>query len=112
MVFAEPALVVPGIAPQPEQVYTEEERRSIADALGADPLPCSQDPTWSLSLSKIQEAWSLPLPDHGHGKPFAEGIVVGHPDTGYTEHPEIWEPSRLLVDEGYDFREERLRSAG
>jgi thermitase len=33
-----------------------------------------------------------------------EGIVVGHPDTGYTRHAEIWDdPPRVRVAESYDF---------
>ena len=33
-----------------------------------------------------------------------EGIVVGHPDTGYTRHAEIWDtPSRIRIADSYDF---------
>ncbi|HKE18002.1 MAG TPA: S8/S53 family peptidase, partial [Kofleriaceae bacterium] len=31
-----------------------------------------------------------------------EGVVVGHPDTGYTRHPEIF-PGRIRLDGAYDF---------
>ena len=35
------------------------------------------------------------------------GVVVGHPDTGYTRHYEIWSANaaanRLRIDKGYDF---------
>jgi thermitase len=47
----------------------------------------------------------VPLPTHGHGRRHGEGIVVGHPDTGYTDHPELAD-ARLLVNLGFDFLED------
>ncbi|MCA1617895.1 MAG: S8 family serine peptidase [Acidobacteria bacterium] len=46
---------------------------------------------------KVPEAWKR----FAAGREPGEGGVVGHPDTGYTRHPEI--TSRLLTDKGFDF---------
>lgn len=53
---------------------------------------------WSLRKANVIEAWSL----FGARKPGA-GVVVGHPDTGYTPHPDLADPARLLVSKGFDF---------
>jgi hypothetical protein len=50
---------------------------SAADALSAEQLPPL---TWALEACRLPAAWA-----HSQG----EGIVVGHPDTGYTDHPEL-----------------------
>jgi serine protease len=44
---------------------------------------------WPLGLCEVKEAWELPLPDHKRGKSQGEGITIVHPDTGWTEHPEL-----------------------
>lgn len=87
---AEPSFVGPGLAPPPER----------AAALGfggeedADP-----DPEWHLARVRAREAWA----ELGGASP-GEGILVGHPDTGYTVHPEIWNPSdpHVRPELGYD----------
>jgi thermitase len=58
---------------------------------------------WSLDAMCVKDAWELF--DMGKDAPGA-GIRVGHPDTGYTDHPEII-GSRLLAKEGYNFEEEK-----
>lgn len=70
---------------------------SLADG---DNLDESQDPDWSLQQMKIVEAWQVYGERHGD-RPPGDGIIVGHPDTGYTRHPEIVD--HLLIDKGYDF---------
>lgn len=74
---------------------------------GSDtPLPGTNPPAydWSLTLCRIRNAWEIQPPG---GKSFGEGIVVGHPDTGYTQHEEIWSAdntvNRLLWREGKNF---------
>jgi hypothetical protein len=46
---------------------------------------------WHLELMRVKEAWEL-FKDKGREP--GEGVVVGHTDTGYTNHPEI--ADRLL----------------
>jgi len=53
---------------------------------------------WSLEKANVISAWAL-----FGSRPPGSGVVVGHPDTGYTPHPELADPSRLLVGLGFDF---------
>lgn len=54
---------------------------------------------WSANLVRAREAWAyserLNRPARG------EGVLVGHPDSGYLQHPEL--PDGLRVDLGRDF---------
>jgi serine protease len=56
---------------------------------------------WSLEKSNVIAAWKL----FGDRVPGA-GATVGHPDTGYTPHPELSDPARLLVNQGFDFEDD------
>lgn len=113
VVYAEPILTVPVSAP-PEfrlesvqldaRVTTKRsakaaahEMRAAADVFGTKPLPESDDPAWSIKEVKVLEAWKL-FPAN---KEPGEEVIVAHPDTGYSEHPEI--VSRLLVKKGHDY---------
>jgi serine protease len=62
-------------------------------------LPESDDPEWSVKQIRILEAWARFFPDSD--KLPGQGIVLGHPDTGYQAHPEI--VANLLLDRGRDF---------
>ncbi len=53
---------------------------------------------WSLRRANVLAAWSL----FGSRLP-GGGVQVGHPDTGYTSHPELADPARVLVSAGYDY---------
>jgi serine protease len=53
---------------------------------------------WPLKLCNVKEAWELPLPAHGLGKSKGEGVLIVHPDTGWTEHPELIKGGRYLTD--------------
>lgn len=53
---------------------------------------------WSLEKANVIEAWAA----FGARQP-GSGVVVGHPDTGYTPHPELADPGRLLTPLGFDF---------
>jgi thermitase len=48
----------------------------------------------------VRDAWAL----FPAGRTPGDGVVVGHPDTGYTDHAEI--ASRLRPDLGFDFVDE------
>jgi serine protease len=76
----------------------------IASAGGGN-LPESDDCEWSLKIVRAREAWQF---SDSEGRPSrGEGIIVGHPDTGYTLHPENWDDdpaqNRLLFRSGFDF---------
>ncbi len=109
---AEPALVGPGLEPATtapgRQLTAREAPLAAAAAVGGDqPLPCSARFDWSLALCNVQQAWALQPP--AGGKRRGEGIVVGHPDTGFTRHAEIFSAdpakNRLLFAEGRNFFE-------
>ena len=61
---------------------------------------------WSPKFIRAPEAWDLtPAPG---GRSRGAGIRVGHPDSGFLDHDELWDPSsgrpnRVLADEGFDF---------
>ncbi len=82
---AELELFQPGLEPAHIPDFTA--HPAIASAFGAGGSSgVNPKRDWSLSLCHVQDAWELPL---SSGKPFGEGILIGHPDTGYTRHPEI-----------------------
>lgn len=60
------------------------------------------DTDWPIFFSNFDKAWALPLPS-SEGKSKGEGIIVGHPDTGFTDHPELLKGGRLKYQEGKDF---------
>ena len=70
-------------------------RIGIRSGGDAPHLPGSLDKSWALKKIKAIEAWGL-TPPAGGGRHGA-GIVVGHPDTGYTRHREIY-PSALDLE--------------
>lgn len=79
--------------------YSVEDVFSLPAHFAADDHPgTANDFEWSLKKVNVINAWAL----FGSRKPGA-GVIVGHPDTGYTPHPELAEPSRLLVADGFDF---------
>lgn len=53
---------------------------------------------WPLQFVKAKEAWGLPLPNPAVGKSHGEGITIAHPDTGWTEHPELLRGGRYIRD--------------
>ena len=95
---AEPVFMVPMESEMPEAA-----RVPLTVAFKAnDP---TNDREWSVKAIKAREAWALPLPDGGKAR--GEGIIVGHPDTGYTHHLENWSDdpvkNKILFKSGYDF---------
>jgi thermitase len=74
-------------------------RRSRSTGTGPHD-PGTEECDWNLETLHVREAWKL----FERRKPGA-GIVIGHPDTGYTDHPEI-AGVRLRVSQGYDFEGE------
>ncbi|MBE9215942.1 S8/S53 family peptidase [Plectonema cf. radiosum LEGE 06105] len=73
---------------------------SRREAAGLDrPVFQANDVTWTLKELRVFEAWQKYFPDSN--KLPGHGIIIAHPDTGYTQHPEIVD--NLLLEEGYDF---------
>lgn len=67
---------------------------------GSDPDDPATDTDyeWSLRKANVLEAWKL-----FGARPPGEGVRVGHPDTGYTPHPDLADLARLLIADGYDY---------
>ncbi len=106
---AEPAFRTAGLEPEESAAGGRPELGVAPKSFGRERhLTCTRKTTWSLTLCRVQEAWKR-RPSPG-GARYGKGIVVGHPDTGYTRHDEIWGPAsrrRVLPDQGYDFEDDR-----
>jgi len=99
IVYAEPLFELPN---DEQFVPPARQGRQARSAGGGDDDPGTEASyEWSLNAQKVPLAWAMFGP-----RPPGGGIVVGHPDTGYTTHPEIVGP-RLLVTDGYDFEDGR-----
>ncbi|MEM7725760.1 MAG: S8 family serine peptidase [Cyanobacteria bacterium P01_A01_bin.45] len=59
----------------------------------------SDNVNWCLEQMHVLEAWKQYFPDPN--KLPGAGIIIAHPDTGYTPHPEI--ANSLLLEKSYDF---------
>ncbi|MGZ7032114.1 MAG: caspase family protein, partial [Thermoanaerobaculia bacterium] len=51
---------------------------------------------WSLQHANVLEAWRLLQQSGRADGEEGKGILVGHPDTGYRKHPEIWNNDAAL----------------
>lgn len=54
-------------------------------------------PSWPIRVMRCREAWALP-PRSAGGRARGEGIVIGHPDSGYTYHRELADVLDLTRD--------------
>src|SRR6266404_1081069 len=109
VVYAEPLFAVSvsdnprwltsaGPAPSPTALG-EETAESFLSGAGGKHLPQSDAPEWSLTATQVQIAWERFFPSSE--RPPGADVVIGHPDTGYQDHPEI--TGQLLTKLGYDF---------
>jgi len=98
---AEPNILVP-LGNLPADDAPAAQAKSL---FGQKHLPGSAAPDWSLEKINVPRAWQKAATDGRPAK--GEGVLVGHPDTGYTRHPENWsdDPAqrRLLFEFGWDF---------
>jgi serine protease len=56
---------------------------------------------WSLQKANVIDAWTF----FGTREP-GSGVIVGHPDTGFTPHPDLADTARLLIERGFDFSDD------
>ena len=61
--------------------------------------PRTEDKEWALKQCKVPEAWQL---IRDAGKKPGEGIVIGHPDSGYRPHSEM-DADRINTNLQWDF---------
>jgi len=67
---------------------------------GAGGRPPPLDRYWHLESIRVYDAWQLQPPQGGSR--YGEGIIVGHPDTGWTDHLELGTKA-LDLQRQYDF---------
>lgn len=94
VIYAEPLFTVDN-APQQQA-----KGRGVKGAGTKDDPKTAGKFEWPLDTMKVKPAWNL-FTSHTPG----HGVTVGHPDTGYTRHPEIDDP-RLRPERGYDFEDD------
>jgi len=100
---AEPAFALPGLPEGPRAVVGVPGIRPTSGMLLPERhLRESDDCEWSVRMSRGRKAWAYSAATPGATAQGA-GIVVAHPDTGYTTHPSIFDVTRLLTGRGYDF---------
>lgn len=68
---------------------------------GLPPGKTADHPDWVVDFCNFRAAWLLP-PKPG-GKSMGEAIIVIHPDTGFTIHPELMKGDRYLIDKAKNF---------
>ena len=106
VVDVEPTFDIAGLEPDPEhmarQLTSWEQVSAKSSGGGSRDKRCSTAYDWSIENCRFVKAWNVPPVG---GKRFGKGIKVGHPDTGYTHHPEIWNNplGEQRVQSGYDF---------
>lgn len=84
-----------GVAPAPSA------KRSVRGSLFAEAhLPGSDPHDWTIKMCRVRQAWDISQVPPGRG------VLIAHPDTGYTAHPEL-DAAAVRADLGYDFYEDR-----
>ncbi len=101
VINAEPLFTVPIPEIREFQNFEEGVETQLRDLKSEGELSTdsADNPDWSLNQLKVFETWQRFFADPN--KLPGDGIIVGHPDTGYTPHPEII--SNLLTQEGYNY---------
>lgn len=102
---AEPAFRTRGHDPHPGQLTPRGVRAAF---LFPDVTPkpgALADCEWSLKLCKIPDAWAY---SQAQGRSaYGKDIMIAHPDTGYTNHPDFFAETRVYTASGYDFLNDR-----
>jgi subtilisin family serine protease len=80
----QPDLPSSAFAPDPAPDLPAEAGLRAADA-SAQHLPGTDAPIWALDNIHCREAWTVAA----GGAAMGAGIVIGQPDTGFTDHPEL-----------------------
>jgi subtilisin family serine protease len=80
----QPDLPSSAFAPDPAPDLPSEPGLRASDA-SAEHLPGTDAPTWALDNIRCRDAWTVPAGSAAMGA----GIVIGQPDTGVTDHPEL-----------------------
>lgn len=68
-----------------------------------DEADAPHDVTWHLATMRVDDAHAS---TRARGREPGAGVVVGHPDTGFTHHPDIWAEHASPVVSGKNFLED------
>ncbi|MCK7593027.1 caspase family protein [Pseudomarimonas salicorniae] len=82
-VYAEPLLTVAVPDEDPDLVGAR------SSGGGDDPI-AKDDDLWNHRYTQVPAAWALRRESGAEAGQEAAGVLIGHPDTGYTLHPESW----------------------
>ena len=93
--FAEPSFQFP----IPGETDLAPDLRALSFGGDDQPEPGTQDPEWALTTCNVQKAWEYV---RSHGLEPGAGVKIGHPDSGYLEHPEM-DLDRVLLSMDWDF---------
>ena len=102
VVYAEPSFTfpVPGETDAPANANRRE------SAAGEEHDPATADYLWALKQCNVPAAWEV---IENSGKRPGENVLIGHPDSGFIEHPEM-DIERVRIDFDRDFLEEDLET--
>ncbi|MBI4751706.1 MAG: DUF3616 domain-containing protein [Acidobacteria bacterium] len=100
-VYVEPQFIIPELPTlnEPDLTEPEPEARMLSAFGGEEHKPGSEQSDWSVNAIQAPKAWAM-FPE---GKTPGQGVVIGHPDTGFTDHPQIL--ANLIPDQGFNFKE-------
>jgi thermitase len=101
LVSAEPIVLVPGMG---DDVDAVPDPRAFGGFSRGDHIPESDPIDWALEKLNVRQAWAT-LTQMFPGQRPGEGTIVGHPDTGYTEHPELITNLALDLQRGRNFKD-------
>lgn len=103
--WAEPIMRTPNLAS--EGTGGGANLTAAAVSRGGGSEEAATNPNWHIDACRIRTAWDIaPKQD---GKSRGEGVIVGHPDTGYLKHVEIFSTTanRIRVADAFDFVDDR-----
>lgn len=92
ILFVEPIVPVPGMADDLDEPPAP---KSFGSFVKTTDLEESDENAWALDKMNVRAAWAT-LAQHRPGELPGKGVVVAHPDTGFTDHPEL--VTNLLID--------------
>lgn len=99
---AEPLFVIPGM-PIPDT--GEETPLAFGAFFDEAHLPESSPVDWALQKLNVPKAWAR-LGVARPGETAGHGISIGHPDTGYTPHPELGSGASVDLARGRNFKDQ------
>lgn len=105
---AEPVFLVPGM---PIETAPPDLPVSFGGIFRDDHIPESAPVDWVLSSLNVRPAWAALAGAHPGQTP-GHGILIGHPDTGFTAHPELVTGTHIDVARGRNYKDRGTQVPG